>query len=115
MSSNQHGDPRDTDCVPAPALGHHAPNVNIEMIVTRLILNFNELVITEWRKLPDLGLAHMLDQSHNVTDPIESLMSGTTDVTPILARARQQRGGAIDPLAVYRASGYRQRWWHCLA
>ena len=160
-------------------LGHHAPNVNIEMIVTRLIhagrlggfhfndskygdddldsgsidpyrlfLIFNELVDAEWRKLPDLALAHMLDQSHNVTDPIESLMSSaiellrayaqallvdraaltdrqeqndalaatqllkrafTTDVTPILARARQQRGGAIDPLAVYRASGYRQR------
>jgi L-rhamnose isomerase/sugar isomerase len=33
----------------------------------------------------------------------------TTDVTPILAIARQQAGGAIDPIATYRASGYRQR------
>jgi L-rhamnose isomerase / sugar isomerase len=160
-------------------LGHHAPNVNIEMIVARLIhagrlggfhfndskygdddldsgsidpyrlfLIFNELVDADWRKVPDLGLAHMLDQSHNVTDPIESLMASaieltrayaqallvdrealtdrqqqndalaaahllkrafTTDVTPILARARQQQGGAIDPIATYRSSGYRQR------
>ena len=33
----------------------------------------------------------------------------TTDVSPILARAREQVGGAIDPIAAYRASGYRQR------
>jgi len=32
----------------------------------------------------------------------------TTDVGPILARARLDAGGAIDPVAVYRASGYRQ-------
>ncbi len=88
----------------------------------------------------------MLDQSHNVTDPIESLMTSameisrafvqahlvdrakleeaqrkgdaitalatlkeafTTDVSPILAAAREQNGGAIDPVAVYRASNYR--------
>ena len=30
-----------------------------------------------------------------------------TDVSPILAEARLREGGAIDPLAVYRASGYR--------
>lgn len=159
-------------------LGHHAPNVNIEMIVARLahagrlggfhfndskygdddldsgsihpyrlFLIFNELVDAQWRQV-DLHPAHMLDQSHNVTDPIESLMSSaveltrayaqallvdrdrlselqqandallasqmlkrafTTDVSPILARARQRRGAAIDPIAAYRASGYRQR------
>jgi L-rhamnose isomerase/sugar isomerase len=158
-------------------LGHHAPNVNIEMIVARLIhagrlggfhfndskygdddldsgsidpyrlfLVFNELVDADWRQVPGLAPAHMLDQSHNVTDPIESLMSSameltrayaqallvdrealaacqdrndalqatltlkrafTTDVAPILARARQRRGAAIDPIATYRASGYR--------
>jgi L-rhamnose isomerase/sugar isomerase len=33
----------------------------------------------------------------------------TTDVTPILAKARLDAGGAIDPVAVYRASGYRVR------
>ncbi len=90
----------------------------------------------------------MLDQSHNVTDPIESLMVSAvetqrayaqalavdraalaaaqdasdvmlahrllkagfgTDVSPILAEARRRQGGAIDPVAAYRASGYRAR------
>ena len=32
-----------------------------------------------------------------------------TDVAPILAMARYRAGGAIDPVAVYRASGYRER------
>lgn len=156
-------------------LGHHAPNVNIEMIVARLtqfgklggfhfndskygdddldtgsidpyrlFLVFNELVEAESN--PDFNPMHMLDQSHNVTDPIESLMvsatevqrayaqallvdrtalvgyQGTndalmatttlkhgfrTDVEPILAMARLEAGGAIDPVAAYRASGYR--------
>ena len=158
-------------------LGHHAPNVNIEMIVARLIqfgklggfhfndskygdddldtgaidpyrlfLVFNELV--DAAGTPGFEPAHMLDQSHNVTDPIESLMSSAmevqrayaqallvdrealagcqdendalmasetlkrafrTDVGPILAMARLEKGCAIDPLATYRASGYRAR------
>lgn len=156
-------------------LGHHAPNVNIEMIVARLtqfgklggfhfndskygdddldtgsidpyrlFLVFNELVEAE--NNPDFNPMHMLDQSHNVTDPIESLMVSATevqrayaqallvdraalegfqsdndalmatttlkhgfrtDVEPILAMARLDAGGAIDPVAAYRASGYR--------
>ena len=156
-------------------LGHHAPNVNIEMIVARLIkagklggfhfndskygdddldsgtiepfrlfLVFNELV--ELEDTPGLDLAHMIDQSHNVTDPIESLIVSAmeiqrayvqaslvdraalaahqeandalmaaatlraafrTDVEPILAMARLRKGAAIDPVAAYRASGYR--------
>jgi L-rhamnose isomerase/sugar isomerase len=160
-------------------LGHHAPNVNIEMIVARLVharrlggfhfndskygdddldagsiepfrlfLVFNELVEAELAKAPDFRPAHMLDQSHNVTDPIESLMTSaielqrayaqalivdrralhehrmandalmaaqtlkrgfTTDVSPILAQARVLSGGAIDPVAAYRQSGYRAR------
>ncbi|MBD9373900.1 L-rhamnose catabolism isomerase [Rhizobium sp. ARZ01] len=92
-------------------LGHHAPNVNIEMIVARLIqfgklggfhfndskygdddldtgsiepyrlfLVFNELVNAEERKAEGFAPAHMLDQSHNVTDPIESLMRSATEV-----------------------------------
>jgi L-rhamnose isomerase/sugar isomerase len=159
-------------------LGHHAPNVNIEMIVARLIqfgklagfhfndskygdddldagsikpfqlfLIFNELVDAELEGVQDFDPAYMLDQSHNITDPIESLMTSaaelvrayvqahlvdrdaltqaqekcdplaalaalkqafTTDVTPILAVARERAGGAIDPVATYRASGYRQ-------
>jgi L-rhamnose isomerase/sugar isomerase len=160
-------------------LGHHAPNVNIEMIVARLIqfgklagfhfndskygdddldsgsikpfqlfLIFHELVDAELSRVPGFDPAYMLDQSHNVTDPVESLMASaaelvrayvqahlvdreqltahqqandallalqslkqafTTDVEPILAMARHRAGGAIDPLATYRASGYRQR------
>src|SRR6266487_2863916 len=160
-------------------LGHHAPNVNIEMIVARLIqfgklagfhfndskygdddldagsikpfqlfLIFNELVDAELSRTPGFNPAYMLDQSHNVTDPIESLATSaielvrahvqahlvdraalaaaqqqsdaivalqvlkqafTTDVTPILGMARSRAGGAIDPLATYRASGYRAR------
>jgi len=33
----------------------------------------------------------------------------TTDVTPIVALARERTGGAIDPLSTYRSSGYRKR------
>jgi len=32
-----------------------------------------------------------------------------TDVTPILQRVRVDAGGAIDPVAAYRACGYRAR------
>ncbi|WP_201830100.1 L-rhamnose catabolism isomerase [Microvirga zambiensis] len=158
-------------------LGHHAPNVNIEMIVARLIqfrklggfhfndskygdddldtgsidphrlfLVFNELVDAEHRGVEGFHPAHMIDQSHNVTDPIESLIRSAneirrayaqallvdrkalegyqdgndvlmasetlkaayrTDVEPILAQARLKAGGAIDPIAAYRVSGYR--------
>ncbi len=112
----------------------------------QLFLVFNELVDAEREGVPGFDPCHMLDQSHNVTDPIESLMASamevqrayvlahlvdrealgayqdrndpvmalatlkrayTTDVEPILAMARRRAGGAIDPLAVYRASGYR--------
>jgi L-rhamnose isomerase/sugar isomerase len=98
-------------------LGHHAPNVNIEMIVSRLaqfgklggfhfndskygdddldagsvdpyrlFLVFNELVDIETRDA-DFHPAHMLDQSHNVTDPIESLMLSASDVQRAYAQA----------------------------
>jgi L-rhamnose isomerase / sugar isomerase len=98
-------------------LGHHAPNVNIEMIVARLIhagrlggfhfndskygdddldagsiepyrlfLIFNELVDAAHRQVP-LALAHMLDQSHNVTDPIESLMASAIELQRAYAQA----------------------------
>ncbi|HZP13171.1 MAG TPA: sugar isomerase, partial [Nevskiaceae bacterium] len=160
-------------------LGHHAPNTNIEMIVSRLIqfgklggfhfndskygdddldsgsvnpfqlfLVFNELVDAADRKALDVAPAYMLDQSHNVTDPIESLLSSADaiaaayarallvdrgalaehqrnndvmmafqalrraynlDVTPILAMARHERGGAIDPIAAYRETGWRAK------
>ncbi len=92
-------------------LGHHAPNVNIEMIVSRLIqfnklggfhfndskygdddldagaidpyrlfLVFNELVDAELNETKGFQPSHMLDQSHNVTDPIESLMLSAVEV-----------------------------------
>jgi L-rhamnose isomerase/sugar isomerase len=32
-----------------------------------------------------------------------------TDVEPILAMARLEKGAAIDPVAAYRASGYRAK------
>ena len=31
-----------------------------------------------------------------------------TDVSPILAVARERAGGALDPIAAFRASGYRR-------
>jgi L-rhamnose isomerase/sugar isomerase len=98
-------------------LGHHAPNTNIEMIVARLIharrlggfhfndskygdddldagsidpyrlfLIFNELVDAAHRKVP-LALSHMLDQSHNVTDPIESLTASAIELQRAYAQA----------------------------
>ncbi|NHB76033.1 L-rhamnose catabolism isomerase [Rhodobacter sp. M37P] len=160
-------------------LGHHAPNVNIEQIVARLVhvgrlagfhfndskygdddldsgsvdpfrlfLVVNELDEAEQRGAKGFDPAYMIDQSHNVTDPIESLMASAveiarahmqaslvdrkalseaqeandvmaahrtlkagflTDVSPILAEARMRQGGAYDPIAAYRASGYRDR------
>ncbi len=160
-------------------LGHHAPNVNIEQIVARLVhvgrlagfhfndskygdddldagsvdpfrlfLVFNELVEAETRGAKGFAPSYMIDQSHNVTDPIESLMASAveiarayvqaslvdrvalaaaqgandvmaahrilkaaylTDVSPILAEARMRQGGAYDPIATYRAAGYRDQ------
>ena len=99
-------------------LGHHAPNVNIEMIVSRLIqfgklggfhfnnskygdddldagsidpyrlfLVFNELVDAELRGADGFDPTHMLDQSHNVTDPIESLILSALEVQRAYAQA----------------------------
>ena len=163
-------------------LGHHAPSVNIEMIVARLArfgklggFHFNDSkygdddldtgAIDPYRlflvfdQLADAAArardsgnafepAYMLDQSHNVTDPIESLMTSAaevqraqvqawlvdrdalaghqdandalmasetlkrafrTDVEPLLREARVRAGGADEPVAAYRESGYRTR------
>ena len=114
----------------------------------QLFLVFNELVEAERRPRDGCDPAYMIDQSHNVTAPIESMMSSAaaiagayakallvdrqalhaaqegddvmmafqalrkayrTDVTPILAMARAEAGGAIDVLAAYRESDWRQR------
>jgi L-rhamnose isomerase/sugar isomerase len=99
-------------------LGHHAPNVNIEMIVARLIqlgklggfhfndskygdddldagsikpfqlfLVFHELVDAELAALPGFDPAYMLDQSHNVTDPLESLTTSAAEVVRAYVQA----------------------------
>ena len=91
-------------------LGHHLPNTNIEMIVSRLIdlnklggfhfndskfgdddldagsinpfelfLIFNELTLANKNgKLNEIS--YMMDQSHNVTDPIESLILSSNEI-----------------------------------
>jgi len=114
----------------------------------QLFLVFNELVEAELHPRHGFNPAYMIDQSHNVTDPIESMLSSAeaigaafakavivdraalhaaqeandtmmafqalrraykTDVSPILAMARVEKGGAIDVLDAYRASGWRAR------
>lgn len=114
----------------------------------QLFLVFNELVEAELNPRHGFAPAYMIDQSHNVTDPIESMLSSAeaigaayakallvdrealhaaqeandtmmafqalrrayrTDVSPILAMARAEQGGAIDVLAVYRNSDWRAR------
>ena len=90
----------------------------------------------------------MIDQSHNLKDPIEALLQSVealqrayarallvdrqaldahqesndvlmaectlrdayeTDVRPLVAEARRRGGGALDPVATFRRSGYRER------
>jgi L-rhamnose isomerase/sugar isomerase len=117
-------------------LGHHAPNVNVELIVARLIqfgklggfhfndshygdddldagsikpfqlfLIFNELVDAELAGIAGFDPAYMLDQSHNITDPIESLATSAVELTRAYVQAHlvdraalaecQQRGDAL--------------------
>lgn len=100
-------------------LGHHAPNVNIEMIVSKLLqfgrlggFHFNDskygdddldagsikpfqlfLIFCELlqdslrvtRQTPPPS--YMIDQSHNVTDPIESLMNTVEELRRAYAQA----------------------------
>lgn len=157
-------------------LGHHLPNTNIELVVARLItagklggfhfndskygdddlttgsirpyqlfLIFNELVDADG--LDGFDPDYMIDQSHNLKDPIEAFLQSIdqiqqahakallvdraaleayqedndvvmaerslkeafeTDVTALVAEARRRSDGAIDPIAAFRASGYRE-------
>ena len=112
----------------------------------QLFLVFNELVIAEQDRRAEFAPAYMIDQSHNVTDPVESLLSSAEaisaayvkalmvdrhvlsdyqrsndvlmafrtlrdaynlDARPILAMARYEAGGAIDPIAAFREGGWR--------
>ncbi|GFM29327.1 L-rhamnose catabolism isomerase [Novosphingobium sp. PY1] len=114
----------------------------------QLFLVFNELVEAELNPREGFNPSYMIDQSHNVTDPIESMLSSAeaiaacfakallvdrealhmaqeandtmmafqalrraynVDVSPILARARLENGGAIDMLGTYRESRWRDR------
>ena len=156
-------------------LGHHLPNTNIEQVVSRLAMvgrlggfHFNDSKygdddltvgsITPFQlylimlELLEAGggamppLAYMIDESHNLKDPLEDLLQATdaiqhalalalcldrpglqeaqhdndparaaevlhrawrTDVRPLVAEARRRNGAALDPLATYRAVGYR--------
>lgn len=113
----------------------------------RLFLIFNELVDAELNPRDGFDPAYMIDQSHNVTDPVESLLASAeaiaaafakalivdrealcdaqesndvmmafqilrrayiTDVTAILAMARVEAGGAIEPILAYRDAGWRE-------
>lgn len=53
----------------------------------QLFLVFNELADADLRDGTTSKLAYMLDQSHNVTDPVESLMSSATEVQRAFVQA----------------------------
>jgi L-rhamnose isomerase / sugar isomerase len=53
----------------------------------QLFLVFNELVDAELARLPGFAPAYMLDQSHNVTDPLESLMTSAVEVVRAYVQA----------------------------
>lgn len=114
----------------------------------QLFLVFNELVDAAFDSAFATPPAYMIDQSHNIKDPIEALLQTVaelqraytkallvdrkalagfqeandvlmaeqalksayeTDVSPIVAEVRRRLGGAIDPIATFRASRYRQQ------
>ena len=53
----------------------------------QLFLIFNELVDAELDGVPGFNPAYMLDQSHNVTDPIESLMASAVELVRAYVQA----------------------------
>lgn len=53
----------------------------------QLFLVFNELVEAELNPRTGFNPAYMIDQSHNVTDPIESMMSSAEAITQCYAKA----------------------------
>ena len=112
----------------------------------QLFLVFNELVDAAVEDVEGFDPAYMIDQSHNLKDPIEALLQTVealqrayaqallvdraalshyqdqndvlmaeraltqayqTDVAPLVAEARRRQDGALDPVATFRASGYR--------
>lgn len=112
----------------------------------QLFLVFHELVSAEVEGVDGFDPAYLIDQSHNVKDPLEDLLGSITniqtafakallvdretlnacqesndvwmaeatlrdafetDVRPLVAEARRRKGGALEPVAAFRASGYR--------
>ncbi|NJD11520.1 MAG: sugar isomerase [Gemmatimonadetes bacterium] len=112
----------------------------------QLFLIMNELVDALLAGVPGFTPSYMIDQSHNLTDPIEALLvtvdnlqcayakallvdraalaehqqandvimaertlreAFDTDVRPLVAAVRARQGGALDPVAAFRRSGYR--------
>lgn len=112
----------------------------------QLFLVFAELVDAAEEGVLRSDISYMIDQSHNVKDPVEALLISVdqlqqafakallvrrdilagfqesndvvmaertlreayeTDVRPLVAEARRQSGGALDPISAFRASGYR--------
>jgi L-rhamnose isomerase/sugar isomerase len=113
----------------------------------QLFLVMNELVDAARERGPAFAPAYMIDQSHNVKDALEALLTTVdnlqrayakallvdrdsldhyqdrndvvmaeetlraayeTDVRPLVGEARRRRGGAVDLIGAFRASGYRQ-------
>jgi L-rhamnose isomerase/sugar isomerase len=80
----------------------------------QIFLVFNELVDAELRGAPGFSPAYMLDQSHNVTDPIESLLESAASVQRAYAqallvdrealRAAQERNDALEANRLLRAA-----------
>jgi L-rhamnose isomerase/sugar isomerase len=75
----------------------------------RLFLVFNELVDAELRGAQGFSPAYMIDQSHNVTDPIESLMQSAIEIARayvqaslIDRKALQEAQEANDALGAHR-------------
>jgi len=112
----------------------------------QLFLVFNELVDAAHEGVEGFHPDYMIDQSHNLKDPIEALLQSVTelqrayarallvnrealdayqeandvlmaentlkaayetDVRVLVAEMRRRKGGALDPIAAYRSSGYR--------
>jgi len=53
----------------------------------RLFLVFNELTDAALREAPGFAPAYMIDQSHNVTDPVESLMQSAMELQRAYAQS----------------------------
>ncbi len=112
----------------------------------RLFLVFNELIDATCEGIAGFDPAYMIDQSHNLKDPMEAMLQSVealqracaqawlvdrdalagyqeandvlmaermlkeafeTDVTPLVAEARLRQQAALNPIAAFRASGYR--------